>query len=98
MLLMHQCRKPLIKNNECYRVNYERKQALRRYQRSGLIADKITYKRVRAIAQFIKNKYEASRGINMSAELIETLPSHKYGIELGRRNVYTGSSLATVEK
>jgi hypothetical protein len=40
---------------ECTRVNIERKQALRRHQRTRLVADKITYSRRRAIARSKKN-------------------------------------------
>ena len=39
--------------SECNIVCNERKQALRRYQRSRLLADKIVYKRARAKAQYI---------------------------------------------
>ena len=40
---------------ECTRVNLERKQALRRYQRTGLVCDKISLNRATAIAKRTKN-------------------------------------------
>jgi hypothetical protein len=42
-------------DDECARANLDRKRALRRFQRSGNMADKIAYQRSRAIAQFVKN-------------------------------------------
>ena len=45
---------------ECSRANVERKRALRRYQRSRTIADKITYNRANANAKLIKNARKAS--------------------------------------
>ena len=41
---------------ECSQLRSERKSALRRYQRSGLMVDRINYKRARAKAQFYMNK------------------------------------------
>lgn len=42
--------------DDCSRVNYERKVALRRYQHSKLLADKISYNRARARAQYVKDQ------------------------------------------
>lgn len=42
-------------NDDCSRANLDRKRALRRFQRSGSIADKIAYQRSRAVAQYVKN-------------------------------------------
>ena len=42
--------------DECTVVNNERKQALRRYQRTRLVADKISYNRARARAIVVKNR------------------------------------------
>ncbi len=38
----------------CTQANLERKRALRRFQRSGLVADKIAYSRARAVARRVK--------------------------------------------
>ena len=45
--------------NECTRVVVERKRTLRRYQRTGLVADKIAYKRAKAIAR--STTYQAKK-------------------------------------
>ncbi|XP_018020252.1 uncharacterized protein LOC108676647 [Hyalella azteca] len=42
-------------NDDCARANLDRKRTLRRFQRTGNIADKIAYKRARAIAQYTKD-------------------------------------------
>ena len=41
---------------ECDLLRQERKRALRRYQKTGLLVDRISYKRERAKAQFLMNK------------------------------------------
>ena len=41
---------------ECDQLRLERRRALRRYQRTGLVADKIQYKHARARAQFLMNQ------------------------------------------
>ena len=43
-------------NIDCTTANYERKRALRRYQRTGAVVDKISYNRARARAKYIKKK------------------------------------------
>jgi len=42
--------------DECSRVDTERKRAMRRYQRSGLVVDKISYNRWRARARYTKQQ------------------------------------------
>ena len=40
-------------DDDCARANLDRKRALRRFQRSGNVADKIAYRRARALAQHV---------------------------------------------
>lgn len=63
--------------DDCTRVNRERKRALRRYQQTGLIADKITYNRMRAIAQFTKNNARSNSWKQYISSLNSTTPMTK---------------------
>ena len=47
-------------NAECKLVNIERKRALRRYQRTRLLVDKIAYSRARAKARLVKRRAKRS--------------------------------------
>lgn len=59
---------------ECTRLNNERKRALRRYQHTRLVCDKISYNRARARAQYIKNETRKNSWQNYVSTLNMTTP------------------------
>lgn len=63
--------------DECARMKIRRKQALRRYQRTKSVADKITYNRERAHAQFVQNQARKASWRNYVSSINAETPMTK---------------------
>jgi len=64
-------------NEECSRVNWERKRALRRYQRTNSLVDKITYNRWTAIARATKREARLTSWQNYVSTINSDTPMTK---------------------
>jgi hypothetical protein len=71
-------------NDDCARANLDRKRALRRFQRSGNLADKIAYQRSRAVAQYVKNTALKKSWQRCISFLNAIILCPRYGSESGR--------------
>ena len=70
--------------DDCSRANVERKRALQRYQHSGLMADKISYKRARAIAQYLKSETRKKLWKECVSTINITTPISKIWARIGK--------------
>lgn len=74
-----EARKPRVPwwNSDCSEACRERKHALRRYQRSGLVADRITYNRARARAKYVQRMARKKSWKDYVSSLNEKTPMTK---------------------
>lgn len=67
-------------------VNLERRQTLLRYQHTKLDADKISYKRIRARAKFVKNEARRSSWREYVSTITKETPMSKIWSRIGKMN------------